>query len=304
MAERQIIHEADTPPIQPFIRAVIIAAFVHGLILWRLSHVPPTDKSAVILPPILGPSISVELIDAPPSAANTAIDLEPHPKPEAEPKPAPVPETAPELESEPETDPETKPETEPNSEPKPNAAPTPNPAPPNDRPAVILSPSPAPAPADAGHEDAPQSYVPSRWALEPALSKKRLSGIFGGGFEQDINCIRSLSEDCTSLRKDVFADYQLSQQELIWTESFAHSGLTNPALHGLSEREIRKRLGVPIAGDNGFVILPGIAIDGNLWDTLHGVNKQCPVLRGVRRCPPLKPKADDKRFHIPKKNTP
>ncbi|MEP6344114.1 MAG: hypothetical protein ABJ275_12445 [Maricaulaceae bacterium] len=144
-------------------------------------------------------------------------------------------------------------------------------------------------------------YIPSRWALEPALSKHRLEGIFGEGFEKDIKCIRSLSEDCKDLRTSVFADYQLSEQDLIWTESFAHSGLTSSDLHGLSEREIRKKLAIPIAGDNAFVILPGIAIDGNFWDSLHGVNKKCPVQRGVRRCPDLAPKADDKRFHIPKK---
>ena len=273
--------------------ALIMAVGLHGLIYIILTYTPPKP-----LLPILDKAITVQIIEnspAPVTAPSTpniseTLTLETPISPPQEitppaPKPKPI---------------EPPPQIVP-SEVAPNP-PAPEPTTPQPITPVIIA---APPTDEEDEEQTPgTAYIPSEWALEPALSKNRLEGIFGEGFQNDIDCIRSLSEDCTALRKEVFAKYQLSKQDLIWSPSFAHNGLTDPDLHGLSEREIRQKLAIPIAGDNAFVILPGIAIDGNLWDTLHGVNKKCPVLRGIRRCPDLAPKADDKRFHIPKKDTP
>lgn len=265
---------------------------LHGLIYLALtlSTTPP-------LQPILDKVISVQIFEnnppAPTPAPLPAIDTVIEPPPETVPTAPPSPAV-----TVPEPTPKPAPKPIPDSVRTPPTQPT---APP-----IITAPVIIAQPPSDEEDDKPSgnAYIPSQWALEPALSKDRLQGLFGDGFESDINCIRSLSEDCTSLRKQVFANYQLSEQDLIWSPSFAHNGLTDPELHGLSEREIRQKLAIPTAGDNAFVILPGIAIDGNFWDTLHGVNKKCPVLRGIRRCPDLAPKADDKRFHIPKKDTP
>jgi len=287
----QVIYWDDEQPFSGFLTAIISAAALHVFIFWALSYVAPTP-----LRPILETPISIDLITSQPSTPQTAPPLptpEPRPLPPQDIITPPVTET-------PAPRPLPSPDLAPIAEPpliEPPITPlqtTPQTSVPN----IISGPE---IDDKEGDDKATSVYIPSQWALEPALSKQRLEGIFGQDFEEDINCIRSLSEDCTSLRKSVFADYQLSEQDLIWTESFAHSGLTSSDLYGLSEREIRQKLAIPIAGDNAFVILPGIAIDGNFWDTLHGVNKKCPVLRGIRRCPDLKPKADDKRFNIPKK---
>ena len=91
--------------------------------------------------------------------------------------------------------------------------------------------------------------------------------------------------------------------------SHAHSGLSDSDLFGLSEAEIRERLGIPTAGQNGFAILPGIVIDGPLWDKLHGVNKGCNYSVGIgangskelrKHCEELKPSSKDRIRFIPK----
>ena len=80
--------------------------------------------------------------------------------------------------------------------------------------------------------------------------------------------------------------------------------------YGMSEREIRLKIGSHIAGENGFMILPGIAIDGSLWDLMHGVKKPCQMKRGinsdgryevVRVCPDSQSSARDKKYYIPPK---
>ena len=46
--------------------------------------------------------------------------------------------------------------------------------------------------------------------------------------------------------------------------------------YGMSERQIRAKLNVPNAGENGLYIpFTNIGLDGGLWDMLHGVNKGC-----------------------------
>lgn len=152
-------------------------------------------------------------------------------------------------------------------------------------------------------------YAGSRWALKPPLAAGRLEGL---GFADDVDCLQSLSEDCADMRKEVFAEYQMSETDKIWTERRADAGMSS-AFYGLSEREIRLKLGTKIAGENGLMILPGIGIDGQLWDMLHGVKKGCEMKRGinsagkydvVRVCPDSQPAARDKRFYIPPKDAP
>lgn len=46
--------------------------------------------------------------------------------------------------------------------------------------------------------------------------------------------------------------------------------------YGMSERAIREKLNLKFAGENGIVIIPGLlALDGDIWDAMHGVNKKC-----------------------------
>lgn len=151
-----------------------------------------------------------------------------------------------------------------------------------------------------------KDYVPSKWALEPPLKTERLKGM---GLVQDMDCLRALSEDCAALRKEVFAEFELTEMEKIWTAQRADTGM--PAeFYGMSEREIRLKIGSHIAGENGFMLLPGIAIDGSLWDMMHGVKKTCEMKRGinsdgryevVRVCPESLPSARDKKYNIPPK---
>ena len=151
-----------------------------------------------------------------------------------------------------------------------------------------------------------KNYVPSQWALEPPLSDKNLRGL---GLLGDVDCLRALSEDCAALRKEVFAEYELTEMEKVWTAQRADTGMS-AAFYGMSEREIRLKIGSHIAGENGFMILPGIGIDGSLWDMLHGVKKTCQMKRGinsdgryevVRVCPDSLPAARDRKYYIPPK---
>ena len=155
--------------------------------------------------------------------------------------------------------------------------------------------------APAG-ETTREPYILSRWALQPPLSKQNLEQWSEKkGLAADIDCLRSLSKDCEALRKEVFADYQLTETEKVWTPKFAHTGLP-VEFYGLSEREIRKRLSIPIAGENALVLIPGfLKLDGALWDAMNGVNKNCEWKRAavghdeayVKVCPELKKAAKD-----------
>jgi len=143
------------------------------------------------------------------------------------------------------------------------------------------------------HVQNSKPYIPSRWALEPPLSEQNLQESWAA----DIDCLRSLSEDCKSLREAVFKDFMLTETQKVWTPNHADSGMSSE-FYGMSEHEILKRLGVQLAGENGRVLIPGIlTIDGPLWDMLHGVNKTCGIKRDVqeggigftRDCPTYKP---------------
>ena len=132
--------------------------------------------------------------------------------------------------------------------------------------------------SDPGEGAPAKVHIPSRWALKPPLATQRLEGL---GFTQaDIECLTSLEVECQDLRKKVFVEYLLTETELVWTPDRPDSGM--PAeFRGLSKPEILEKLGMNYAGGNAFVILPGIAIDGPLWDRLHGVNKPCRLQRAI-----------------------
>jgi len=91
----------------------------------------------------------------------------------------------------------------------------------------------------------------------------------------DLSCLNGFSEDCADIRKDVFKDLQLTETEKVYTKKYAHTGLPSQ-FYGLSERQIREKLNLKFAGENDIVIIPGLlALDGDLWDAMHGVNKRC-----------------------------
>ncbi|WP_371395666.1 hypothetical protein [Fretibacter rubidus] len=163
-----------------------------------------------------------------------------------------------------------------------------------------LSAAPSLSP-EAGGGD----YIGSLWALKPPLATDRLEGL---GLGEAVDCLQSLSEDCNDMRKEVFAEYQMTDTDKVWTQARADTGMPSQ-FYGLSEREIRLKVGSKIAGENGFMILPGIGIDGQFWDMLHGVKKGCEMKRGVtpdgtydvvRVCPDSLPAARDRKYHIPK----
>lgn len=155
------------------------------------------------------------------------------------------------------------------------------------------------SPTSAGSAKNIKPYIPSRWALEPPLSKQNLAKKWAA----DIECLRSLSEDCKELREAVFEEYRLTETQKVWTPKHADSGMSSE-FYGMSERAILKKLGIQLAGENGQVLIPGIlTIDGPLWDMLHGVNKTCGLKRDVREdsmgfardCPTYMPARETKK---------
>jgi len=91
----------------------------------------------------------------------------------------------------------------------------------------------------------------------------------------DLGCLNGFDTDCAELRKDVFKELQLSETDKVWTKKYAHTGLP-VEFYGLSERQIRKKLNLKFAGENGIYIpFTNIGIDGAWWDSLHGVKKSC-----------------------------
>jgi len=118
----------------------------------------------------------------------------------------------------------------------------------------------------------------------------------------DLECLHNKYEgdtDCKNIRRDILADDQLSETDLVWTRRYADSGL--PAqFYGLSERQIREKLNVKFAGENGkYIPFTNIGLDGTWWDVIHGVNQSCTWVaslpkggsgRGyVKKCPTYLP---------------
>jgi len=249
---------------------------VHFLIFWILSYSPPNPFAAP------SPPIAVKLVIA---------------------------ENKVETESEPE-------ETLQGSEPTPNRI-EPEPEPESTRPAVniILNPAPISPSPSPNAQSIPETGdpIPDRWRLPdganiPLDKTEQPINPHLKALTQALDCL-GFDADCAAQRKVIFAEEQLSGTDLVWMPSFAHSGLSNSDLFGLSEAQIRDRLGIPTAGKNGVMLLPGIGISGPWWDTLHGVNKACDYGLGfndsgqkqlMKRCETLKPSSKDRIGFIPK----
>lgn len=152
--------------------------------------------------------------------------------------------------------------------------------------------------------------IPDRWRL-PVGARIRLEDtkLSKGPLGDSLDCLQGFRVECEELRKSVFSEDQLTETDLVWMATHAHSGLSDSRLYGLSEGEIRERLGIPTAGQNGVMILPGIGIDGPIWDALHGVNKNCSYGVGTgasgqrelkKSCGSLKPSSKDRIAFKPK----
>jgi len=194
------------------------------------------------------------------------------PEPLIEIPPEPLPE-----EPQPETSPAPPPDNEPSAPPDFIAPEPTQPPPPEFQPPDIQPPNGQSAlPLQASPVPEGNVLIPERWRL-PVGSRISLDQIEQpkGALEKTLDCLKGFNADCAEQRKSVFAEDQLSETDLVWMASHPHSGLSDSSLFGLSEAEIRDRLGITIAGENGFAILPGLTIDGPLWDKLHGVNKPC-----------------------------
>jgi hypothetical protein len=280
--------------------SVSLAALIHlGLLaLFQTSDPAPVATEYA--------AINVELI-TPISPISDSVDLEESPADDASiiecPAPTPAPTPAPQIESETETPAETQPETMP--PPVQGPALDPTPAAPEIRPpegqGLTLQASPNPE---------GDMLIPDRWRL-PVGARIRLEDtkLSRGPLGDSLDCLQGFRVECAELRKSVFAEDQLTQTDLVWMASHPHSGLSDSRLYGLSEGEIRERLGIPTAGQNGVMILPGIGIDGPIWDALHGVNKNCRYSVGTgtsgqrelkKSCDPLRPSSKDRIRFIPK----
>lgn len=272
--------------------AVGFALAVHAAAFAILSFAPQKPL-AELKPPIsvklvvTEASLSPELDPAeqvPPDAQTDEPPSEPSKSSPSEPEPLPVPARLPE---------NSEVETTPKSAPMPSTA----------APLSILSTQDS----QAGEP------IPNRWRLPDGASIPlgKTQQAVNPNFEaltKSLNCL-GFDVECAEQRKAVFSEDQLTDTDLVWMRSYAHSGLSNSDLYGMSEAQIRERLGIPTAGKNGFMILPGIAIDGPWWDALHGVNKACDYGIGIndlgakqlmKRCKPLKPSSRDKIGFIPK----
>ena len=162
-------------------------------------------------------------------------------------------------------------------------------------------------------EQESSNAIAPQWILRtPNDSNRQRRKIGSPSLEASLDCLKGFSVDCAVQRKDIFAAEQLTQTDLVWMPSFAHSGLDDADLYGLSEAEIRKKLGIPTAGENGaYIPFTNIGLDGPLWDILHGVNKTCGHKIGVARaksarsgqrifiksCPELKSAQKDLPLH-------
>jgi len=233
---------------------LLLSAFIHCYLfaLFETSRPEPTKIDTQ--------SISVALITLPPpkvpqmpaNASDNPPPIKPNPAPKAVPKPPQISRIAPPV-------------------------PTPQPVPDIPPPTGQSSPPVQAAPTPKG-----EILISDRWRL-PVGARISLDqiGPAQGSLGAVLDCLKGFETDCAEQRKFVFAEDQLSETDLVWMASHPHSGLSDSSLFGMSETEIRKRLGIPAAGENGFMILPGIGIDGPLWDKLHGVNKACKYSVGI-----------------------
>ena len=120
----------------------------------------------------------------------------------------------------------------------------------------------------------------------------------------ELSCLKGFSEECAETRKGVFDEFQMTETDKVYTKKYAHTGM--PAeFYGMSERQIRAKLNVPNAGENGIYIpLTNIGINGGWLDAMHGVNKGCEWKAGIDKngnhqpikdCPNYLPAAKEDR---------
>lgn len=226
--------------------AVFCAAALHLLLFQALMFSRPE-----ILEPIED-VISVSLITLPPAPQMPERLPEPvEDLPETKDAPLPPP-------------PKIKPDPEPIT---PSAPAVETPAP------DILASSRPVTEADSGNiVPLPQSGTNS--VAEPNPDEQRIDeGL--KSLAAELTCLNGFAADCADIRKDVFEDFQMTETDKVYTKKYAHTGMP-VEFYGMSERQIRAKLNVPNAGENGIVIIPGLlALDGDLWDAMHGVNKKC-----------------------------
>ena len=271
--------------------AVGFTLAVHGFIFVTLSFVPQ-KQLAILKAPIPVNLVIVE--------TNPPIKSEP----KSEPEPNPAKETPVKTQS---VSPPVEPSIRSLSDPTPPLTPPPQPQP---QPETLVDDI-TPEPLAERPPSEPLSIISTQDSqLGEPIPRGKTEPPRNPNYEaltQALDCL-GFDEACAEQRKAVFSEDQLTETDLVWMPSFAHSGLSNSDFYGLSEAQIRDRLGVATAGKNGFAIFPGISIDGPLWDALHGVNKACDYGIGgtgaerrlVKRCDTLKPSSRDRIRFIPK----
>ena len=274
--------------------AVGFALFIHGLFFFIFTYVPEKPLTLPSVP------ISVKLVIESPSSPETpatpkttrmASEIKPLPKPLETLKADHVALAAPS------TDPQPDPlQHENRMEPS-------TPAPPVTAPLSILSST----------DSQSGEPIPDRWRLPigariPLEETRQSQNPDFEALTKSLDCF-GFDADCAVQRKVIFKEDQLTNTDLVWMRSYAHSGLSNSDFYGMSEAQIRERLGIPTAGQNGLTLLPGIVIDGTWWDALHGVNKACDYGLGIndlgqkqliKSCAPLKPSSKDRIGFMPK----
>jgi len=134
----------------------------------------------------------------------------------------------------------------------------------------------------------------SRWILAPdtydrAENGAKLPNLVDLG--EDLKCLKSTEHQCQVKRYSTLGESaKLSETDKVWTRKLAYTGLPSE-FYGLSEREIYQKLNISIAGENGLYIpFTSIGIDGQWWDSLHGVKKHCKYVAAgkgefVKVCP-------------------
>lgn len=268
--------------------AIVTAVSLHSFVFWVLLDYRPPAKplSQKVLPvfivqPTPSPNIPLETpAPRPPSDETQTIENKPVPTPSV--KPAPQPRQDP---------PENSVERDPDPIPGPLVQP------PRASSSLPLQASPVPNGA---------TLIPDRWRLPPgARTSLENTALPGGSLFQDLDCLKGFRTECAEVRREVFADQQLSEMDLVWMPTLANAGLSDPRFRGMSERQIREELNIPFAGENGLYIpFTNIGIDGAWWDSLHGVNKSCTYewmvaetgRREIRKvCPELKGRAKDRQ---------
>jgi len=195
--------------------------------------------------------IAVELVTLPPPAKSGSPAEEP---PEIEERPAPPP---------------------PKMKPKPKAAPLVEPRETVETPDILASSRKALA--EDAENTVPLSETGTVSTQEQSERTTDDVRIDEGlkALAAELTCLNGFSTDCAEIRKDVFEDFQMTETDKVYTKKYAHTGMP-VEFYGMSERQIRVKLNVPNAGENGLYIpFTNIGIDGDIWDMLHGVNKSC-----------------------------